>query len=241
MTRLPHENRDVRGLDVSDGPQFINYKVGPLCSVPGCSRLADHSHHIWRRSFVIGDKPWVILWDLTITGNLTALCYRHHQEVTENKAIIRWSGLAYTWEDSVVTSVHLDPQPPILFTARTGKDLVSNVTSRIFPERETLAVRDLFPDLPHEHVGPGAVEKCPTCSRALPRPESKREGPRTRKAWTVSVPVDERENGADVLDTLLTECAKIFGHDETKGARYFTVAQALALVVQHGARMVGDA
>jgi hypothetical protein len=226
MTRLPHENRDVVGLDGSDGPQYVTYKVGPICSVPECSRLADHSHHIWRRSFVIGDKPWVRLWDGTITGNLTGLCWRHHNEVTEGEAIIRWTGTVFVWDSTDKTGWLLSPQPPIFST---------------LSESDKTPPDFLGPDSPHEHVGPGAVEKCPACKRALPRERKPQEGKRPRKAWSVSVPVDERENGADVLDTLLVECAKLFGHDESGAVRYFTLAQALALVVQHGSRMVGDA
>ena len=91
----------------------------------------------------------------------------------------------------------------------------------------------------HEHVsavplmdGPGQVERCPTCERALPKPHTDAET-RVRRGWTIAVPVDERENGADVLDSLLDECRKLFGHDTNRKVRYYTVAQALALVVQN--------
>lgn len=223
MTKLPHENRDVVGLD---GPEHPKYTVGPLCSVPSCSRLADHSHHIWRRSFVIGDKPWVKLWDGKIVGNLTGLCWRHHNDVTEGRANIIWNGAipAFVWDDGGETVFLLDPQPPGVSLAT---DKISQKLGADFPPGE------------HEH-GPGAVEKCPACHRSLPREKSASQEKRPRKSWSVSVPVDERENGADVLDTLLNECAIIFGHNETKGARYFTLAQALALVVQNKEKFLAD-
>ena len=63
---------------------------------------------------------------------------------------------------------------------------------------------------------------------------------RPRATWSISVPKDERENGADVLDTLLAEAAKILDRDEHKSWRYFTAVEALAAFVQHGHLMVGN-
>lgn len=218
MTRLPSENRDVVGIAYD--ALHPKYKVGPLCSVPMCSRIADHAHHIWRRSFLTGDYGWVKLWDGTVIQNLTGLCWQHHEDVTVNRTHVWWTGSCFTWNASGFSGALLDPQP-----LRLGQ---SSVTS----------------DGPKEHEhGPGSVEKCPTCSRALPREKKpKPDEKRPREKWAITVPVDERENGADVLDVLLKECAVLFGHDEdAKAVRYFTVAQALALVVQHGAQMMGDA
>lgn len=92
-----------------------------------------------------------------------------------------------------------------------------------------------------DSVGPAATECCPTCSRPLPRPKGeKREKPRLRRSWTVNVPKDEQEDGADVLDTLLEECRKLFGHSSHANLKYHTVVQALALVVQHGHKLVAS-
>lgn len=215
MTRLPAENRDVKGLEY--GPLYPKYKVGPLCSHPVCSRIADHAHHIWRRSFLTGDYGWVQLWDGTILQNLTGLCYRHHELITVNKAIITWSGQNFLWSEDGEAGFLLNPQPR-LWNA---------------PEPEVEAEV-------HEHVGPGGGEKCPTCKRTVPRDSTGPKVKRPREKWSITVPVDERENGADVLDSLLDSCAQLFGHDETKALRYFTLVQALALVMQHGERMVGN-
>lgn len=229
MTRLPAENRDVEGLEYDLG--YPKYKVGPLCSAPGCSRLADHAHHIWRRSFLAGDYGWVALWNGVIVQNLTGLCWRHHELVTVNKASIELFGAAFVWieAESPLNGIQLDPQPLFWESQSLNGDAVfTPVTS----------------DGPKEHVhGPGAVEKCPTCSRALPRERLSKEDEvkRPREKWSITVPKDERENGADVLDVLTVECQKLFGHAETKKMRYFTLVQALALVVQHGEQMMGDA
>ena len=88
--------------------------------------------------------------------------------------------------------------------------------------------------------GPALAEKCPTCDRALPKPH-KDEEEKVRKGWTIAVPVAELENGAEVLDSLLEECRHLFGHDENKKVKYYTLSQALALVVQNGHKMAADA
>src|SRR5262252_5392690 len=65
----------VRG---TEGPR---YKVGPLCAVPTCGRLADHAHHIWSRSYMGKPYDWVIVEDQTLP-NLLALCWGHHEDCT---------------------------------------------------------------------------------------------------------------------------------------------------------------
>ena len=88
--------------------------------------------------------------------------------------------------------------------------------------------------------GPALAEKCPTCDRALPKPHRDEEE-KVRKGWTIAVPVAELENGAEVLDSLLEECRHLFGHDEHKKVKYYTLSQALALVVQNGHKMAAEA
>lgn len=41
---------------------------GGLCLVPGCTRAADHAHHVWQRARGGPDEPW----------NLASLCAPHH-------------------------------------------------------------------------------------------------------------------------------------------------------------------
>lgn len=223
MTRLPAENRDVVGIEY--GPAYPKYKVGPLCSHPMCSKIADHAHHIWRRSFLAGDYGWVQLWNGTIVQNLTGLCYQHHDLITVNKNDILYTDSGrFIWSmpSAGPNGLVLQPEPKKWSAAETFREIVA--------EEER-----------HEHVGPGASEKCPTCKRAIKRESTgPKEAKRHREKWTITVPKDERENGADVLDSLLDSCAQLFGHDETRELRYFTLVQALALVMQHGEKMVGD-
>lgn len=221
MTLSPTESRNVVGLK---GDAYPDYRVGPLCCAPGCSRLCDHAHHLWRRSQLGGPFSWVRLEDGTILGNLVPLCYDCHRKITDNEAHILWVRESFQWSDRASAwkdrdwdwPCLIDPQPPI-----HGK-----------PEQ---------PDMSTPSLGPAAVETCPTCKRTMPHEHSeKKSKAKRRKTWTVTVPAEADEDGALVLDTLLDECRKIFKHDDAKNVRYFSLTQALALVVEHGHRMMRD-
>lgn len=238
MTLLPSESWAVTLVDIP------RYRVGPHCCVPGCEKLADHAHHLWRRSFINKSVPasvkgrnrregadWVRVGGV-IYGNLVGICYPHHQAVTENKAWIRlvddFDGFSFTWNtlapDGWLAHGPLEPQPPVS-GALTSTPSSAQVGS---PERTA----DRGEELP-----------CPTCGHTR-RPRPKVDLPpgerRPRVSWTISVPKDERENGADVLDALLAEAAVILGRDEHQSWKYFTAVEALAAFVQHGHLMVSN-
>lgn len=209
MTRLPHDNWRV---EKADGPK---YKVGPNCCVPGCSRYADHAHHLWRRSFTGGPTDWLKLWDGRVVQNLVPLCFEHHDDITVNRAVIRMDDEAgFVWGRPSPVGF-LDPQPRFL---------------------DELAVAHPEP------AGQLVEEVCTSCGapKRRPRVQLPPGERRPRKSWTISVPVDERENGADVLDTLLEECAKLLGRHEHASWRYFTLVETLALVVQNGAKLMDE-
>lgn len=213
MTLLPHPNQNVKGLE---GPQFPKYKVGPLCATPFCSKPVDNVHHAWRRSFLTGAFNWVQLWDGKIVGNLIGLCYNHHLEITDNQAQIVWDESFFYWLVAGEIIAQLSPQPPVHGAVPT----VTAHTEKV--------------------VGPAAAERCETCGRTLPHShDEKKEPARRRKTWVVLCP-DDDEDGALVLDTLLDGCRELFQHDENKGTRYFSLVQALALVVQHGHLMLSE-
>ena len=204
MTRLPNENWDVTGVE---GPA---YKVGPKCSVATCNHWADEAHHIWRRSFLSGDYRWVRLWNDTVVQNMTALCWRHHRQVTDNQARIdyfddpdRATG-EFTFIDIDEHEQVLVPQPKTLreFTNAEPDDIVAVVTE----------------DAP-----------CPTCGhRKRTVTELEPGAKRNRASWTVSVPKDERENGAAVLDELALACAEKLGRADHRSWKYYTLAEVLA-------------
>jgi hypothetical protein len=74
---------------------------------------------------------------------------------------------------------------------------------------------------------------CPTCKRKLPVKKEKLEKERKRTTWSIRVPKDHLENGAEILDSLLEECRDILGRDENEKTRYYTLVESLALLLQH--------
>ena len=80
---------------------------------------------------------------------------------------------------------------------------------------------------------------CPTCKRVLPH---KHEGPKEerkpRRTWSITVPITERENGAEMLDQLLESAREEMGkaglpYGEAEAVKYFVLTAALGLFVTH--------
>ena len=88
---------------------------------------------------------------------------------------------------------------------------------------------------------------CPSCGRKMPKPKienEKSEEKRPRKTWSVAVPYDHQENGAEVLDELLDaveEKLDAAGLNWGHGSRvnYFKLTTALALFVTHADQLMG--
>lgn len=223
MTKIPNPDWNVQGVE---GPK---YRVGPKCAVANCEHWADHGHHMWARSFLAGDWRWVELWDGTVVQNLCALCWQHHELITLGKAFIVYSDdgdFRYQEPDyyGEVTDVVLIPQPKTLASFATAMQMTVDGS-----------------EVPHDDVvrQPQEEPPCPTCGHKTRR--SKEDLPagekRNRVSWTVSVPKDERENGADVLDTLALECAKKLGRDEHASYKYYTLSEVMAAWLMASAKI----
>lgn len=197
------------------------YKVGPFCSVPGCTHPTDHGHHIFSRAKLKGAYYWVRLPDGTVVGNLTGLCYPHHEDVTGKlggfRAWIEWrdgefiwgrprlgATVPYDWTQDFIPVGPLDPQPPV-------PDLLDA------PQ-------------PTEESEP---DRCPSCGQRRRRaPAIATAGARRRrKSWIVKVP-DDHEDGADVLDTLVDDLAPLLGIDPTASGRYHVLVPVLVYAHQ---------
>lgn len=214
ITRLPTESRDYVGLE---GPEYESYKVGPKCSVPGCTKFADHTHHIVRRSELGGPFLWVRMPDGVEIGNVTGLCWRHHDDVTVNSERITYVDGLYLWTDGTP----LTQQPPM----------------KGF-ERE---------EIEHEHLTEEERGVCPTCHRKLPKPkvETDQEEKKPRGTWAVAIPMDERENGADTLDALLEaardELDKVgLSYGDGSKVKFYILSAALGLFVQHATEVLSN-
>lgn len=167
-------------------------------------------------------------------GNLTGVCFNHHNELTENKQQITYDKGIFYWSDGRT----LIPQPPSIEKPVVIPEFLNPFPP---PDPENLPVSHVLePD--HDR------EICPTCNRRMPKPkvETPMEEKRPRQTWAVAIPLDERENGAFVLDELLeTLRDKLdnagLSYGEGSRVRYFVLATGLGLLVQHFDSIVSDA
>jgi hypothetical protein len=225
MTLLPIDDWSVKGVDGD------TYKVGPYCAAPGCKKPVDHKHHLWRRSYLAGNFWWVKVpfqnaeaFGLTTIRNVVGLCWRHHEDVTGqgggHAAWIRW-----------------DPQRQNFhWLERTPDDKFISIGTFSLPAAPPA---DAAPSSPEGRE----AERCPTCGKRQGHPHPEHEpGPkRPAKSWTIKVPADD-EDGAVILNELVEGCAEIFGHDEytSRLKRYYTVVQALSVVLQNRERIAAE-
>jgi len=221
VTLPPWAGPEVRGVD---GPL---YKVGPYCCNPGCHHYAEHAHHIFARSDhrLKRAYDWVEIKG-AVYQNLTGVCARCHDDLTGGPGghvtAIKLVGLDYAWEwmwcvvqkgdgDNNILSVPLapiDPQP-------------------LTPETFALS----------RASGDPASEPCPTCGHVKRARPSSTPG-RARKSWTIKVPADELENGAEVLDTLVDDMGIVLGVEPNQTGRYYIVVPVLYYAHQEKQRYV---
>lgn len=226
MTKLPLESRAVTGVY---GP---NYETNMMCAAPGCDQLGTERHHIFRRSFLAGDYIWIELPDGRHLGNLVKLCNFHHRQITVNAAWLNFEDDVFLWTDLISAAQPLSWQPPFgtLEAVPSDKPVVIPDPAKENPERT-----------PDQIAADGV---CPKCLRPLPHPKNEHEEKRVRRSWTITVPLDERENGAETLDTLLEaarqEMAKAgLPYGDEAAVRFFVLSGALGLFILHAGEVLG--
>jgi hypothetical protein len=194
-----------------EGPAYV---VGPNCSTPFCTSLADHAHHLFRRTALGGPFDWVEI-DSTTWQNKTAICWRHHQDLTGDvgghKAAIRFVENNWLW-----CEVHT-----------RGNELQFVPVGRIEPQPLTL---ESLADGSRADGAPGSAT-CPTCGH-VKRRRLPIAGRRRRKSWRISVP-DDGEDGAEVLDNLTADLGVLLDIEPTTSGRYYILVYALAFAHQH--------
>ena len=216
VTRSPVEHKsELKGVEGD------LYELNPICAAPGCLRPSDDPHHIVRRTLLGGPFNFVEIEPGVVVGNVVGLCRVHHDQITVDAAWMTWEDGVFLWSDLFTSSTLLDQQPPRL--ASSGSE---NPPEKKWDEMKLNGT-------------------CPTCLRPLPHKHPKREPARIRRTWSLTVPKDERENGAEMLDTLLEEARKElaraglpYGNEEA--AKYFVLSSSLALFVQHAEEMLAD-
>lgn len=223
MTKFPTETRQVQGLEGEDYPRYELPTT--VCANPECEYEATDRHHLFSRGLMGGAYDWVRLADGTETGNITGLCFLCHKKVTENKAHITYRDGQFFYDKYT-----LRYQPP----------------KKISDSGEETATTALLGDN-DPPSSPDARPVCPTCKRTIPRPrvKNKLEDKKPRKTWSVAVPYDIQEDGAEVIDQLLDICEEKmdkFGLNWSGGNRviYYKLTAALALFAQHADEILSD-
>lgn len=208
MTKFPTESRDVQGLE---GDEYPDFKVGPVCAVPGCRRLTDHAHHLFSRGMMGGAFNWVLVPDGTEIGNKAPLCYRHHEQVTNNEIGITYQGGRFFWEGEP-----LSWQPP-----KKGG-----------PEEVSVTEQEERP------VCPGCGRRMPKPRIDTPVEEKKR---RKTWAVSVPATVEEDgADVLDALLESAREKMDAAGLDWGEGQKYFVLSTALGLFVMHAEQVLSN-
>jgi hypothetical protein len=149
-----------------------------------------------------------------VIGNVLGLCALHHDEVTGriggHKAAIRWEGrLLWANVRTLPFGIEYEYEGPLDFQTPLGSD-------------------EAILDLPD--IGP---DECPTCHRSRKAPKGPKREARKRGTWTVAVPKDEEEDGAQILDDYVEALVHVFGLDPDGGrlTRYHGITRACAFVL----------
>lgn len=223
MTLLPTDSWKVKARP--DLPAYELNAIDPVFP----DFLATEDHHLWRRSFGkdFREAWWVELEDGTVVPNRVALCNATHREVTENRARIE-----YREEDGLFVYVE------------TARDL-SKITTVLSPQpgppmQQTIDGRE-EPWQAHAHTNEEPCSKCKGTGK-VPKPEPKSEHeqapPRPKTTWSVRVPKDEREDGYEVIDTLVEDSVEKLKEANllksvNRGANYYALVYVLAFFAQN--------
>lgn len=215
MTLAPLVSPNVHGVKGRPG------LLGPICSTPGCGRVAQQRHHIWPRSYLRGQPyEWVSVNGILLQ-NTCGLCLGHHAEVSGGPG---GHAAKIVWNEGIQVLEWWEAVPQ--------DDWVC------------LGLLD-GEDMPLLHATEASAERvkeglCPTCGkphRSGPKPLPKRKS----KSWKVEVP-DDSEDGAAVLDEYVDDLSIALGFgDESKGVRRFHVlANVLLWVTQMKPEFLAD-
>jgi hypothetical protein len=189
------------------GVQGSRYKVGPLCAVPTCGRLADHAHHLWSRSYLGKPYDWVVVTDPEVVSagvmlpNLLPLCWSHHEDCTGAVGGYR-AGIRYEPDSGLLFWANGDGEQELIWGTSTSAD---------------------------PRIADTSVELCSECGRRKPRLKAEGVAPRTPRAKTrvvFTVPKDEREDGDAIIREHLSNCAELIGRSENED--YYTLVDVLS-------------
>lgn len=233
MTLLPTDSWNVKPrLDLPP------YELNDVDPVDG-AKFGLEDHHIWRKSFTALSKEdgkrlfWVELEDGTVVPNRVALSNATHSAITTNRARlalveveeaehIGMKGYRFEYQDLVTgetTELSFQPGPAMQLTVDGREE----------------------PWQGHVHDN---EEPCPKCkgrgkvAKPEPKGEHEQAPPRPKTTWSVRVPKDEREDGYEVIDTLVEDSVEKLKEanllkSANRGANYYALVYVLAFFAQN--------
>lgn len=139
------------------GVPAVSYPLNKTCAHPECSEPADDAHHIFRRSGALGQQT---SWFVVLMNekdefeheqplpHVVGLCRKHHDQITDNQAWIKFEGGIFLWYDRVggeeaVCANHfrlvgpLNPQPG----SQAGKPKRKRHTGEARRQRTTISIK----------------------------------------------------------------------------------------------------
>lgn len=205
------------------GVLALQYPINEVCAHPECSLPTESRHHIFARS-KIGNSSWFVALEGSKTfkadGHIEAtkdaiphvvgLCGHgtagHHGDAEEHRAWIRLENGIFVWYDRV---------PPSEEELKRWED-------------ETGSHRDDYPLDAWKEVGPLDPQPGSRIKHRRPKKRDHRTDgqPRARARWTLAIPLDEQENGVEVLEDAIESIEARLGYEPPR-SKYFTVADAL--------------
>lgn len=199
MTALkPLEARKVKGVQAS------TYLINDVCAHPLCSdQRGDKGHHIFPRSYIGNSSYFVLVEDSeTFTiPHVTGLCQHHHEDVELHRAWIKLEDNEFVWYERVGLE-------------SGDKHLVENNQDHYW-----------------NSLGPLNPQPGDRLKRGKPKGQAREkfrgEKKRNRRTLSFSVPKDELEDGAGIIDDLLTQAKEKHGDVPD----YYIYVKALYLLI----------
>lgn len=187
------------------GVLALQYPINEVCAHPECSLPTESRHHIFARS-KIGNSSWFVALEGSKTFKADG-----HIEATKD-AIPHVVGLC----GHGTAGHHGDAEEHRAWI---------RLENGIFVWYDRVEVEG---EVTWKEVGPLDPQPGSRIKHRRPKKRDHRTDgqPRARARWTLAIPLDEQENGVEVLEDAIESIEARLGYEPPR-SKYFTVADAL--------------
>ena len=192
--------KPIEGRSVR-GVAAYKYPLNKLCAHPECYEPTMDAHHIFPRS-LIGNQSWFVqVQDSSLP-----------EKATRTWIIPHVIGMCRMHHDDVEQHrawIKLEENLFVWYDRHIPEDYIAH--------RDPTLVE-------YEKLGP--LDPQPALAvKASKKPRRKaKSGPRPR--WTIAVPKDQQEDGAELLDAAVEQIEKLLGHDPPR-SKYYSLIDGL--------------